>query len=168
MINRGSAHALNVTVTWSFVGNLILKQPNIITLEKWHKVRISRINQVMMLKNAIIIQNCLRTLKFVTVKAILMFVLAFGKMRRVTSMKSSNGPFSWPTMFSKIMTINWVLLPIHFFKWDQTMTCSTFALKIKTALQLNWTQNMKIKRELWASNKNLIGLASFTLIWPNK
>ena len=151
MINRGSAHALNVTVTWSFVGNLILKQPNIITLEKWHKVRISQISQDILLKNAIMIQNCFRTLKFVTVKAILMCVLAFGKMRRVTSNTSSNGPFSSPSMFSTIMTVNWVLLPIHFFMWDQTTTCSTFASKKKTAfLLLSRAVNMKIKPKLWA------------------
>jgi hypothetical protein len=79
----------------------------------------------------------LKTLKLETVRAILMQASAFGEVTCATSNRSSNDHLSSPSMFSRgRIGVGCLLFLISFFVKDQTMTCSTFALKKKTSCQL--------------------------------
>ena len=120
--------ALNVTLTALFEGNWMLKQQNIITLEKVVlKVKISQMPQLFLKKENGMRQKKLRTPKLVTVRVVLMRVSDFGEMKCVTGNSSSKDPFS--SLITKIS----LSFRINFFVWGKKMTFSTFLFKNKTA-----------------------------------
>jgi hypothetical protein len=135
---RINKSALNVTVTYLFEVNWIVKQPNIITLEKLQSnVKISQLLQLLSKKeygmtHVIINSSLLMTPKLKTVRVILMCALDFGGMESVTGNSSSNGHLSSQSLFKTRISMNcWFL--INFFVWDKTRTSSTFVFKVKTA-----------------------------------
>jgi hypothetical protein len=116
-------------VRYSFEGNWMLKQPNIITLEKVvSKAKISQMYQLFLKKENGMTHKKLRRLKLKTGRVVLMCVLAFGKMKSVKSNRSSNDPLS--SLSISITTVNFLPFLISFFVWDKTRRSSTFALKI--------------------------------------
>ena len=101
LVGINSRFAQNVTVRYSFEGNWMLKQPNIITLEKVvSKVKITQMMQMLLKKENGMRHVLLRIIKLKTVRLVLKCVLVFGRMKIVTSSSSSKGPLSSPSMFS--------------------------------------------------------------------
>jgi hypothetical protein len=110
-------------------------------------------------------QKLLRTLKLLTVRAILMHVYAFGEMNCVTINSISNSLLSLPSKLKIKNTVRLVSFQISFFAWDKTVTSFTFAFKIKTAfLLMNRAGYIKINYKLLTLILVLIGLTSLTLI----